>query len=78
MQNGNARKARRADRKEGEIMGDVKLYTVKELAAILKVHYQTALAYCETGKILARKVEGRWIVTDDSLRAFVEPAAAHG
>lgn len=67
-----------AGRNEGESMADVKLYTVKDLAAALKVHYQTALAYCEQGKILAKKVEGRWIVTEENLRRFIEPAAAQG
>lgn len=73
MRSGSAAKQRK---KAGETMEDVKVYTVNELAAILKVHRETALRYCEKGKIRARKVAGRWLVTDENLRRFLDPDLA--
>ena len=47
------------------------VYTLKEVAEILKVTYRTALTYVESGSLKARKIGGKWRVKDADLEDFV-------
>lgn len=47
------------------------IYTLKEVAEILKVTYRTALTYVESGSLRARKIGGKWRVKDADLEDFV-------
>ena len=49
----------------------LKVYRIPELAEILGVTSRTVLDYCEKGKLKARKIGGRWVVSHDNLRAFI-------
>ena len=47
------------------------VYTLKEVAEILKVTYRTALTYVENGSLMAVKIGGKWRVKDVDLEDFV-------
>ena len=52
----------------------LKLYHIPEIAKILGLHERTVLAYCETGKLKARKIVRRWTMSAANLREFVNTA----
>lgn len=49
----------------------LKMYRIPELVEILGVTSRTILDYFEKGKLKGRKVGGRWVVSHDNLRAFI-------
>lgn len=49
----------------------LKLYHIPEIAKILGLHERTVLAYCEKGKLKARKIGRRWTMSADNLREFI-------
>ncbi len=51
---------------------DITVYTVDELAEMLKVTQQTLRGYIRTGKLRGQKVAGEWLVTAEALRDFLE------
>ena len=51
--------------------GDLTLYTVKEVAIILKVTYRTVWNYIKEGKLKAGKIGREWKVAETDLREFV-------
>ena len=54
-----------------EILG-IKTYKVKEAAEILKVSPRTIQQYIMDKKIPAQKIGGKWHITEDNLKAFIE------
>lgn len=48
------------------------LYTLNEVAVILKVTYRTVLRYMKTGKLKARRVGGCWRVLQADLDNFLK------
>lgn len=55
----------------GTIM-EIKLYTLKEIAEILKVTERTLLAYIKEGRLKAYKIGGKWMVTHENLLNLVK------
>lgn len=58
-------------------IGDIKLYTVEELASVLKVQPKTIRAYLAEGKLKGRKIARKWYIPEESLREYFsqpEPA----
>jgi len=51
---------------------DMKLYTVQELSKLLDVTIITLREYIRQGKLRGQKVGGKWIVTYDSLKEFLD------
>ncbi|MBA7500800.1 hypothetical protein ES704_03561 [subsurface metagenome] len=51
---------------------DTKLYSVEDLVSMLKISDRTVRAYLREGKIKARKIGLRWIVTEENLKKFIE------
>ena len=47
-----------------------KLYSLKEIEGIMQVTHRTLLGYVYSGKLPARKIAGRYRVTESDLRAF--------
>jgi excisionase family DNA binding protein len=45
---------------------------IKQVAAVLRVHYMTAYRYVRTGRLPARKVGTGWVVSASDLAGFVE------
>lgn len=52
-------------------MTDIKVYTLDEVADILKVTRRTLYTYVKEGKLPAVKMGKYWRVTQDSLQAFI-------
>ena len=52
-------------------MADIKVFTLDEVAEILKVTKRTLYNYVKEGKLPAVKMGKYWRVTEDSLQAFL-------
>lgn len=48
-----------------------RLYTLTEIEPILGVSHRTLLDYVKTGKIKAVKIGGKWKVSEENLKAFI-------
>lgn len=48
------------------------IYTVKEVAEMLKVHFQTILAYIKDGKLMAMKIGKGYRISKKDLDDFLE------
>lgn len=49
-----------------------KIYTVKEVSEILKVHFQTILGYIKDGKLKAMKIGKGYRISQKDLDKFLE------
>lgn len=52
-------------------MADIKVYTLDEVADILKVTKRTLYTYVKEGKLPAVKMGKYWRVSQDTLEAFI-------
>ena len=52
-------------------MTDIKLFTLDEVADILKVTKRTLYNYIKAGKLPAVKIGKYWRVSEESLQAFI-------
>ena len=50
---------------------NIKLYTLPQVAKILGVTERTAWNYVKAQKIKAVKIGGKWKVSEDNLREFI-------
>lgn len=50
----------------------IKVYNVAELSDVLRLTPQSVRRFIKEGRIRARKVGTRWLVTEDALRLFLE------
>jgi excisionase family DNA binding protein len=50
--------------------GIPKLYTIKELAEIIKVTERTLHSYVKNGRLKGVKIGGKWKVTEANLHKF--------
>lgn len=48
-----------------------RLYTLTEVEPILGVSHRTLLDYVKTGKIKAVKIGGKWKVSEENLKVFI-------
>jgi len=55
---------------EGKII-PTKVYSVKEAAEVLGIHFQTVERLCKSGRIKAQKVKG-WRILGQSLIEFLQ------
>ena len=53
------------------IVSGVKLYDVKEVADMLKSTEATIRAYFREGKLKGRKINGKWHITEENLKRFI-------
>ena len=53
-------------------LDEFKLYTLTELETVLGVSHRTLLTYVKQGRLKAVKAGGKWKVTRDQLKAFIE------
>ena len=51
---------------------DIKLYTLDEVMEFLPTTRRTLYRYIKDGKLKAVKVGGRWKVTDEALKDFLQ------
>lgn len=52
-------------------MEDIKLYTLKEVAELLKVTERTLLTYLKDKKLKGVKIGGKWRISEENLTNFV-------
>lgn len=52
-------------------MADIKVYTLDEVAGILKLAKRTLYAYIKEGKLEAVKLGKYWRVTEENLQKFL-------
>ena len=57
--------------KGGIGMEELRIYTVKEVADLLKVSKMTISRYIQTGKLKSSKLGRMYRITDDDLRKFL-------
>ena len=60
------------DKRKGDTMENFKLYTKKEVAEILGVTERTVWNYIKAGKIKATIIGGKWKITEENLKKYVE------
>lgn len=48
------------------------MYTLKEVANMLKIHYVTAFRFAQQGKIKAVKIGGIWRVSEEEIKRIKE------
>jgi len=53
-----------------EVSG-IKLYSVGEIAEMLKSTSPTIRAYFRDGKLVGRKISGKWHITEDNLKKYL-------
>ena len=53
-------------------LDEFKLYTLTELEGVLGVSHRTLLTYVKQGRLKAVKAGGKWKVTKEQLKAFVD------
>ena len=53
-------------------LGDNKVYALEEVIDFLQVTRRTAYRYIKEGKLKAVKVGGRWKVTDEAVKDFLQ------
>lgn len=53
-----------------------RLYTLTEVEPILGVSHRTLLDYVKTGKIKAVKIGGKWKISEENLKAFINGEGA--
>lgn len=58
-------------------IGDIKLYSVIELSKKLNVTPLTLRTYIKQGRLKGRKVGGRWLLSENSLREFFNSSNNH-
>jgi excisionase family DNA binding protein len=66
-------KSRTAARTEQNVknLEDIRLYTLTELEPVLGVTHRTLQTYIKDGRLKGVKVGGKWRVTEETLRKFV-------
>lgn len=54
-----------------EQLNSFRVYTLTEIEPVLGVTHRTLLEYVRTGKLKAVKIGGKWKVSEENLRAFI-------
>ena len=57
-------------------LDEFKLYTLTDVECVLGVSHRTLLTYVKQGRLKAVKAGGKWKVTKEQLKAFVEGAGS--
>lgn len=53
-------------------MGETTIYTLEDIAEMLQVTRRTLYNYIKSGKLKAKKVANKWIVTEEQLQEFIK------
>lgn len=66
-----AERTAKREAEKAKRIGEITLYNLTDLESILGVTHRTLLTYVKTGKLKATKIGGKWKVSDDNLKKFV-------
>lgn len=50
---------------------EIKIYTVPELVKLFQLNPQSVRKYLKEGRLKGRKVGTKWLVTEESIREFL-------
>jgi excisionase family DNA binding protein len=53
-------------------IGNIRVFTIEDLSEGLSVNPRVVREWLKEGKIVGKKVGRRWLVTEDSLKKFLE------
>ena len=56
---------------------DIKLFTLAEVAEALNITTRSLMTYIKQGRLKAVKLAGKWRISEDNLRAFVNGEGAN-
>ena len=51
--------------------GEIRVYTVPDLVKLFKLNPQSVRSYLKDGRLKGRKVGTKWLVTEESIREFL-------
>lgn len=54
-----------------DMLSNYRVYSLTELEPVLGVTHRTLLQYVKDGKIKAVKIGGKWKVSEENLKAFI-------
>lgn len=54
-----------------EELFNIKMYSTQEVAELLKVTERSVYNYIKAGKIKAKKIGGKWRVTEENFKYFL-------
>lgn len=57
---------------------DIKAYDVQEVAEMLHISAQTVRAYIKQGKLKAQKAGNKYVITEETLKAFIKGGVEYG
>lgn len=57
---------------------DIKAYDVQEVAEMLHISAQTVRAYIKQGKLKAQKTGNKYVITEETLKAFIKGGVEYG
>lgn len=63
--------ARREEPMPRVILGET-MYTMQEVADMLGVTTRTVITYLQKKRIIAQKIGGRWLFTEDNVKDFLQ------
>lgn len=49
----------------------ITVYTAQETADILGVSERTLREYIKSGRLVAQKIAGDWVISEDNIKAFI-------
>lgn len=56
-------------------LNNFKVYSLTEIEPVLGVTHRTLLQYVKDGKLKAVKIGGKWKISEENLRAFINGKA---
>lgn len=63
--------AAQREEQNAKTLSDIRLYTLTEVEPILGVTHRTLLTYIKDGKLKGVKIGGKWKVSEDNLKKFI-------
>lgn len=61
-----------ANTNRADALKDLKLYTLTDLEEIIGVSHRTLLSYVKDGRLPCKKINGKWRITEEALRKYLQ------
>jgi len=69
-------RTKKRDEENAARLDGLRLYTLTELEPVLGVTHRTLQTYIKTGKLKGALIGGKWKVTEENLRSFLNGESA--